>query len=38
MQRVTGNADRALVDPNPMAVRNDRIEIILLRKAGANGQ
>ncbi len=38
MQRVTGNADRALVDPNPMAVRNDRIEIILLRGSGANGQ
>ena len=31
VQRVTGFADRDLVDPNPMAVRNDRIEITLLR-------
>jgi chemotaxis protein MotB len=31
IQRVTGFADRQLVDPNPMAVRNDRIEITLLR-------
>ncbi len=31
LERVTGFADRALVDTNPMAVRNDRIEITLLR-------
>lgn len=31
IERVTGFADRELVDPNPMAVRNDRIEITLLR-------
>ena len=31
IQRVTGYADRELADPNPMAVRNDRIEITLLR-------
>lgn len=31
IQRVTGFADRELADPNPMAVRNDRIEITLLR-------
>ncbi len=30
-QRVTGHADRALTDPNPMAVRNNRIELVLLR-------
>ena len=31
IQRVTGHADRKLTDPNPMAARNDRIEIIFLR-------
>ena len=31
IQRVTGFADRQPVDANPMAVRNDRIEITLLR-------
>lgn len=31
MQRVTGHADRELIHSNPMAVRNDRVEIILLR-------
>jgi chemotaxis protein MotB len=31
VQRVTGQADRARVDPNPMAVRNNRIEVTLLR-------
>ncbi len=30
-QRVSGNADRAPVEPNPMAARNNRIELILLR-------
>ncbi|MGI3164105.1 flagellar motor protein MotB [Pseudooceanicola sp. 200-1SW] len=29
--RVTGHADRELADRNPMAARNDRLEIILLR-------
>ena len=32
--RVTGNADRDLVDPNPRSPRNNRIEIILLRQEG----
>ncbi len=31
VQRVTGNADRGPVARNPMAVRNNRIELILLR-------
>ena len=31
IQRVTGNADRQLVVDDPMAVRNNRVEIILLR-------
>ena len=31
IQRVTGNADREPVARNPMAVRNNRIELILLR-------
>ena len=31
MQRVTGHADRLPIDQNPTAVRNDRIEITLLR-------
>lgn len=31
MQRVTGHADRELIHSNPMAVRNDRVEVILLR-------
>ena len=31
MQRVTGHADRALAVKNPMAVRNNRMEIVLLR-------
>jgi chemotaxis protein MotB len=30
-QRVSGYADRKLADDNPMAVRNNRIEIVLLR-------
>ena len=29
--RVTGHADREAVDANPMALRNERLEIILLR-------
>jgi len=29
--RVTGHADRRPADPNPMAVRNNRLELILLR-------
>jgi chemotaxis protein MotB len=32
MQRVTGHADRQPVTRNPMASRNNRLEIILLRK------
>jgi chemotaxis protein MotB len=31
IQRVTGHADREQVVHNPMALRNDRIEVILLR-------
>ncbi|MFK7881549.1 flagellar motor protein MotB [Roseobacter sp.] len=31
MHRVTGHADREPVHPNPMATRNDRVEIVLLR-------
>ncbi|MBB97822.1 MAG: chemotaxis protein MotB [Rhodobacteraceae bacterium] len=31
IRRVTGHADRKLVSKNPMAVRNNRIEVILLR-------
>lgn len=31
IERVSGFADRKPVAPNPMAVRNNRIEIILLR-------
>jgi len=33
LRRVTGHADRKPVDENPMAVRNDRVEITLLRKS-----
>ena len=33
--RVTGHADRRPADPNPMAVRNNRLELILLRRQGA---
>ena len=29
--RVTGHADRRPADPNPMSVRNNRLELILLR-------
>lgn len=32
IQRVTGHADRELSDTNPMSVRNNRVEIVLLRK------
>lgn len=32
VQRVTGHADRELAARNPMAVRNNRVELILLRK------
>ena len=32
-QRVSGFADRKLADENPMAVRNNRIEVILLRSS-----
>jgi chemotaxis protein MotB len=32
MQRVTGHADREPVHVNPMATRNDRVEIVLLRE------
>jgi chemotaxis protein MotB len=31
IQRATGHADRSPVDPNPMAVRNNRLELTLLR-------
>jgi chemotaxis protein MotB len=31
MQRVTGHADRAPAVRNPMALRNNRMEIVLLR-------
>ncbi|MBW4707000.1 chemotaxis protein MotB [Roseobacter sp. YSTF-M11] len=31
MKRVTGHADRELVHRNPMATRNNRVEIVLLR-------
>ena len=31
IQRVTGHADRELVVNNPMAARNERVEIVLLR-------
>ena len=31
IQRVTGHADREQVVRDPMALRNDRIEIVLLR-------
>jgi chemotaxis protein MotB len=32
--RVAGHADRRLMHPNPMAVRNNRLELILLREIG----
>lgn len=32
IKRVTGHADRKLAVPNPMAARNNRVEIILLRE------
>ncbi len=32
LRRVTGHADRELVASNPLALRNNRIEVILLRK------
>ncbi|MFC6688558.1 flagellar motor protein MotB [Jhaorihella thermophila] len=32
IKRVTGHADRTLAVPNPMAARNNRVEIILLRE------
>lgn len=32
LARVTGHADRRPADPNPMAVRNNRIELVLLRR------
>ncbi len=32
MQRVSGFADRKIVTPDPMAVRNNRLEVILLRR------
>jgi chemotaxis protein MotB len=34
ISRVTGHADRRPVSDNPMAARNDRIEVILLRDPG----
>lgn len=32
IQRITGYADRKLAQPNPMSVKNNRVEIILLRE------
>ncbi|MGP3696728.1 flagellar motor protein MotB [Rhodobacter sp. NSM] len=32
MQRISGFADRKTVTPDPMAVRNNRLEVILLRR------
>jgi len=32
VQRVAGYADRKAADPNPMSVRNNRLELILLRR------
>ena len=32
LARVTGHADRRPADPNPMSVRNNRLELILLRQ------
>jgi chemotaxis protein MotB len=32
LARVTGHADRRPADPNPMSVRNNRLELILLRR------
>ena len=32
LARVTGHADRRAADPNPMAVRNNRLEVIVLRQ------
>ena len=32
MQRIVGYADRKPVTPDPMAVRNNRLEVVLLRK------
>lgn len=32
MQRVSGFADRKIVTPDPMAVRNNKLEVILLRR------
>ncbi|MFC3612660.1 flagellar motor protein MotB [Lutimaribacter marinistellae] len=32
VRRVTGHADRELADRNPMAARNNRVEVIFLRK------
>lgn len=37
IQRVTGHADRKLTDSNPMAARNDRIEVTFLRSASPQG-
>ena len=34
LARLTGHADRDLADPNPMAVRNNRLEVVLLRHVG----
>ena len=32
MQRVTGHADRRPATVNPMAIRNNRLEVVLLRR------
>ncbi|WP_126975391.1 flagellar motor protein MotB [Frigidibacter oleivorans] len=38
IERVTGLADRRPADPNPMATRNSRVELILLRSDPAGGR
>ena len=37
VQRVTGHADRKPAVTNPMAIRNNRMEIVLLRSDGQSG-
>lgn len=31
MRRIVGHADRMRSDPDPMSIRNNRLEVILLR-------
>jgi len=37
VRRVAGHADRALAVPNPMAARNNRVEIVLIRSDANRG-